>query len=360
MITIRANDSGFFNLSPLNTAIAPNVFLGTGVNVDGTIVQNAGGEWLSLETLRYEDFGIQVSVSTDQFPAARAGLKTDISVESVTFFRMDGDTRIEFGSFEFPDDFLVTAWCDTLGANRDLVWQADFGDALARAIGAQGFEFLGGDDDDIFAPHQLIFPIRGKVLIDGGAGNDQLTGTWGNDRIIGGSGNDTLFDERGHNVLLGGGGDDLLGLGYASDHSVARGGWGNDTLVSSLGSDRLFGNQGKDTLMGGGGNDRLSGGNGSDRLDGGDGEDVLIGGRGKDVMAGGDGADIFVFRGASGHDRITDFDAAEDHIRLLQSSGLEDLVFVQVGDNLRIDHSQGSIVLEDFSLAEITEDMFIF
>ena len=360
MITIRANDEGFFNLSPLNAPIAPNVFLGTGVNVDGTIAQGAGGEWMSVETYRYLDFGIEVTVTASALPDAQAGTTAQINVETVTFFRMEDGVRVEFASIDMPEDFTVTAWYDTLGAGPELVWQADFGDALAAAISQQGFEFIGGDGDDIFAPHSDIFPIRKTTLIDGGAGNDQITGTFGNDRILGGSGDDVLFDERGHNVLSGGSGNDTISLGYASDHSRANGGWGHDTLISSIGSDRLFGNQGRDTLLGGSGNDRLAGGAGTDRLDGGDGNDILIGGRGKDVMTGGEDADMFVFGGASGRDRITDFDADEDHIAFRNSDGMDDLTLVQLGDDLQIIHDNGSILLENFHIADVTEDMFIF
>ena len=360
MITIRANDDGFFNLSPLDTQIAPNVFLGTGVNIDGTIAQGANGAWMSVETFRYVGFGIEVAVSTSVQLDARPGETTDISVETVTFFRIENGARIEFGTMEMPQGFTVTAWNDTLGADRSPVWQADFGDALADAIRHQGFEFIGGDSDDIFAPHLDIFPIRKVVFIDGGAGNDQLTGTLGNDRMLGGSGDDMLFDNHGQNILSGGSGDDKINLGYGSTNSKANGGWGDDTLTSSIGSDRLFGNQGKDLLLGGSGNDRLGGGSGNDILEAGDGQDILIGGRGKDIMTGGEGADMFVFKGTSGRDRITDFNAEEDHIVLNNTDGMDDLTFVQIGDDLRVDHDNGSILLEDFDVTSVTEDMFIF
>ena len=362
MITIRANDAGFYNLSPENESFAPNVFLGIGLNVDGNIVQNADGNWLMQEFFWSEGIEIRTTVATgslydlDVLDAATA----EINVIGVTFFRLEDDVPVEIGSIDFPENFFVTAFYDTFREDPALVWTADFGEALAKAIGEQGLEFYGGNGNDIFALPEMLIPISGKVVVDGGAGNDQLTGTWGNDRMIGGPGNDTLFDDHGCNLIQGGGGDDVLVLGHGSIQSVAKGGWGDDTLISTMGSDRLFGNQGRDTLIGGSGNDRLGGGVGTDKLDGGDGNDILIGGRGKDVMTGGADADIFIFCGASGRDRITDFDAEEDHILLISEESLNALNFEQIGNDLRIVHSYGSIVLENFSQADITEDMFIF
>ena len=92
--------------------------------------------------------------------------------------------------------------------------------------------------------------------INGGGGNDTITGTRFNDTINGGAGNDTI---------TGGVGDDTL-----------TGGVGNDTITGSAGNDRLSGGLGMDTLSGSAGNDNLSGpgnDNAQDRLNGGTGTD---------------------------------------------------------------------------------------
>jgi Ca2+-binding RTX toxin-like protein len=75
------------------------------------------------------------------------------------------------------------------------------------------------------------------VTIDGGPGNDTLTGTGGADVMRGGSGNDTLY-----------------------------GGPGNDDLDGGSGADNLHGQEGNDTLRDGGGTDYFDGGNQSDTL----------------------------------------------------------------------------------------------
>jgi Ca2+-binding RTX toxin-like protein len=96
------------------------------------------------------------------------------------------------------------------------------------------------------------------MSIDGGSGNDMLTGGSGRNVIMGGTGNDVLYGADGDDVLLGGdGNDDLFG------------GNGNDVLVGGDGNDVLEGGNGRDVLIGSRDNDTIRGGND---------EDILIGG----------------------------------------------------------------------------------
>lgn len=90
------------------------------------------------------------------------------------------------------------------------------------------------------------------------------------------------------------------------------------TLSGTSGADSLFGGSGNDYIVGLGGDDKLVGGGGNDRLDGGSGNDRLYGKGGADILTGGLGRDIFVFDTAiaGGVDRITDFSAVDDTIRL--------------------------------------------
>lgn len=74
--------------------------------------------------------------------------------------------------------------------------------------------------------------------IDGGAGNDVLTGSDDDDTITGGEGNDRI-----------------------------RGRGGDDDLSGDAGNDRISGDAGDDTLAGGAGSDRLEGGAGFDEAD---------------------------------------------------------------------------------------------
>jgi len=90
-------------------------------------------------------------------------------------------------------------------------------------------------------------------------------------------------------TLVGGAGNDVL-CGTAGNDSITGGG-GHDTIFGFGGSDRLTGGDGNDTIFGGAGADQLTGGNGNDRLFGNDGNDQLTGGSGSDLGVGGAGTD---------------------------------------------------------------------
>src|SRR6056297_2048767 len=107
--------------------------------------------------------------------------------------------------------------------------------------------------------------------VQGGEGDDVLTGSGGVDWVNGGLGDDSIS---------GGSGDDKL-----------KGGWGNDRVDGGSGDDRVTGDWGDDILFGGSGDDTIFGGDGSDSLFGGDGNDRLVASGQKDFLAGGAGND---------------------------------------------------------------------
>jgi hypothetical protein len=82
--------------------------------------------------------------------------------------------------------------------------------------------------------------IGRSVLIDGGAGNDEIWGGHGDDMLIGGAGHDSIWGGGGADVLLGGDGNDSL-----------RGEGGFNLLIGGNGRDRLFAGAGEDILIGG-------------------------------------------------------------------------------------------------------------
>lgn len=107
------------------------------------------------------------------------------------------------------------------------------------------------------------------VTLDGGAGNDSLRGTGGNDLIFGGDGNDTLRGGAGNDTLDGGIGND--GLSGAAGNDFLNAGDGNDTGFGGSGNDTLLGSNGDDILYGGAGVDSIRGHAGADKLAGGSG-----------------------------------------------------------------------------------------
>lgn len=165
-----------------------------------------------------------------------------------------------------------------------------------------------GDADAFFG-----ILLSGDDEITGSSGNDTLKGYAGDDTIDGASGNDVLYGGAGADELDGGAGADRL-FGEA-DSDLLFGGAGNDRLDGGDGDDELYGGEGNDRLLGGAGDDLLDGGSGNDRLEGGAGNDTLIAGPGRDKLIGGAGRDTFVIANDPaniGIDEVLDFNRAED------------------------------------------------
>jgi Ca2+-binding RTX toxin-like protein len=193
----------------------------------------------------------------------------------------------------------------------------------------------------------------GTDMIQGGAGNDAINGGPGADVIHGGADDDTinsgagittatdqLYGDDGNDIIKASTGDTgaLLDGGAGKDQiygswaaNVMNGGDGNDYLSGSGGLDVMHGNAGDDQLKGGpaatkmygdDGNDSLQGGTGSEFLYGGSGNDRLTGGTGNDYLAGGTGNDTFVFAPGFGKDTVADFqntDGVQDIIQFAKT-----------------------------------------
>jgi Ca2+-binding RTX toxin-like protein len=121
----------------------------------------------------------------------------------------------------------------------------------ASAVTEINVQTFGGHDIVLTTPN-----VTALMTIDGGSGNDLLTG---------GGGRNVIHGSSGHDVLYSNGSDDVL-----------------------------FGGTGNDDLFGGGGKDVLVGGDGNDILDGGIGRDVVIGSQDEDILKGGNDEDILI------------------------------------------------------------------
>lgn len=361
MLTIQATDAGFHTLSPLDAEMAPNVFLRTRVNIEGTIIfEPETGVWVSAESLRYAGLDIEMNVST----LANAKGGSDIVVTGISYIRYVDGEKVNIGAMEITGGLLLDQYLDNPGGGNTYVAHADAADALEALIRKEGFMFAGGEGNDIFHAHADIYPIYGRVALRGNGGDDYLHGSVANDSIHGGDGNDILIDNYGHNKLRGGHGDDYLELGVWSKNSKALGGNGNDVLISSNGSDILKGGRGEDRLEGNRGNDILIGSLGDDELFGGEGKDRLRGGTGDDYLSGGADADKFIFEiKNNGHDTLSDFDGSEDFIFLKHlSGGYDALTFTDVGVDVVMNWTgeDQSVLIADHNAVDLSEDMFIF
>jgi Ca2+-binding RTX toxin-like protein len=70
-----------------------------------------------------------------------------------------------------------------------------------------------------------------QLLLDGGAGNDTLTGSLGADFLLGGGGNDSVVGGRGDDVALLGAGNDTFRWAPGDGNDIVEGQDGTDTLV---------------------------------------------------------------------------------------------------------------------------------
>ena len=207
-------------------------------------------------------------------------------------------------------------------------------------------EFFGADGDDFFDNNTDIDTLAvghaGNDELRGGGGADRLFGSDGTDTLIGNGGDDRLIGNNGADTLFGGDGNDaLFGL---NDDDVLHGDAGDDTLVSGFGDDVIHGGAGNDLAFGHFGNDEIFGGEGNDRLNGGSGNDALFGAEGDDFFVGIGGTDeIF---GGEGIDRNS-------------FEGIEQEVTVTLGQNGSGTASYGLIVemfagIEEFFNATIS------
>lgn len=138
--------------------------------------------------------------------------------------------------------------------------------------------------------------------------------------ISGASANEDSFTFNGN------GGNDTIDVADLSgsfdvEDVVIDGGLGNDSITGfgnlrgGAGSDVLTGDASSQLLQGGDGNDQLFGLAGNDRLEGGAGEDVLVGGTGSDTIDGGDGFDTILIQGTSAANVIDVFQASDTQLQ---------------------------------------------
>ena len=84
-------------------------------------------------------------------------------------------------------------------------------------------------------------------VIDGGAGDDWVMGSWAGDRIKGGEGKDNLDGLAGDDILEGGAGDDSI-----QADGIIKAGYLNSVDAANNGNDFADGGEGKDQITGSG------------------------------------------------------------------------------------------------------------
>ena len=242
-------------------------------------------------------------------------------------------------------------------------------DNLTASGGAQVYVVSGGGGADTINASGVTNP-NAAVILNGGAGNDTITGGAAADLIVGGGGVDNLtgnagndiFDLSGGNAtvnpgdgtdtvryivvnpagetvslsataterleMIGGSGPDHLTVAGGAPLFIVTGGGGNDTIDASGVTNvnaavTLRGDGGNDTITGSEGPNLIEGGTGNDSLIAAGGNDTLSDGSGNDSLSGGTGDDRFLLsslgvdavQDSSGRD-TADFSAAAGAVAL--------------------------------------------
>jgi len=160
-----------------------------------------------------------------------------------------------------------------------------------------------------------------RVTVDGTTGNDdiQVSGSGSSVTVAGLPATVNLAGTEGANdqlIVEGGAGNDIItaaGLAAGVIGLTIDGGAGNDTITGSAGADTLIGGDGNDTLIGGRGNDVAFLGSGNDTF-------VWNPGDGSDVVEGQAGTDTLVFDGANVAENI-DISANGSRVRMFRDVG---------------------------------------
>ena len=244
-----------------------------------------------------------------------------------------------------------------IGGLGDDVYTVDnTGDVITENL-AEGIDKVNSRVTYTLSANVENLTLTGTSTIDG-AGNDfanTLLGNTASNVLTGGAGNDTLNGGAGADSLIGGLGNDVYFVDNVGDVITENLVEGIDRISSSV-TYTLPDNVENLTLTGistidGTGNSLANvilGNTAANLLDGGLGDDLLDGGLGDNVLTGGLGLDSFRFTTTGHVDTITDYNVANDTIRL------ENSVFTALTDT-------GTLAVGQFRIGTnaLDEDDFI-
>ncbi|MDA0285265.1 MAG: FG-GAP-like repeat-containing protein, partial [Planctomycetota bacterium] len=277
---------------------------GTG---DDTIAGQSGDDIISTgsgnDTVLWNGLGHGVDVVLDSTGVQTLTVQGDSGVNNFAVDSNSGLLRVAEGVASITVSNSTTTVNVLGGGDDDFITIGSLTDLRALVLSVDG----QGGNDTISATNASVGVVR--MFLNGGTGNDSITGSLdgdsingdgGDDSILGGAGNDSVDGGDGDDFVDGEAGNDTLLGGLGNDSML--GGDGDDSLVGTFGNDTLQGDDGNDTLSGGFGEDVLNGNGGNDFADGGADNDQILGGSGDDSLKGGSGADTL--RGNSGSDLI--------------------------------------------------------
>ncbi len=164
----------------------------------------------------------------------------------------------------------------------------------------------------------------------------------------------TIDNMNGGTIQLGTGNDTVDTTGSAASAMTIQGGAGNDTLTGAGGADTIQGAAGTDTLIGAAGADTLAGGDDNDTIQGDGSSDTITTGNGADTVV-----LTTVAADAANADTVSDFtagsggDQLEMDISALETSGATDaneaVNFVELQDGSAVVDTD-SVVIQELTL----------
>lgn len=189
----------------------------------------------------------------------------------------DADDRITLPFVSGYDEIAVPLWPLSSHSGCGELQPISGGTGLV-CTGVTKIVFSGGGGDDVFDP--LLY-LGMPVELDGGPGNDRLTGGSADDLLRGGADADALTGGGGNDLLDGGAGIDVIGEGgrvvlpEPGATSTGNGGPGESDTITAV--EDVHGSEGPDDITGNSGPNVLRGGMGRDTLRGGGGDDTIYG-----------------------------------------------------------------------------------
>ena len=254
------SNSGIITASLRSTIVANNDALGTGDELSGSfrveysLIEHRAGATIRETVAGSNRYGVDPLLG----PLAENGGPT------LTHALLPGSPAINRGSIPTPQSF------DQRGLG------------LVRTVGRTDIGAFEVQQRGSYLVPDLTNPAKRQVIIVGSQVNDTITVAIASGKLnvtINGQKQSFAVANIVGIVVRGNDGNDTITLSSSvTIGGILDGGLGDDILTGSAGNDLLLGGEGDDKLLGLGGRDVLIGGDGHDSLTGGLGDDLLIGG----------------------------------------------------------------------------------